>query len=121
MAGYLSSEKCHSGLQNQTNLYEYFIKIPMHIMKGVRSVVFEPISKEYINAWTATQLGYDLIEQMELVRAKDFTKAIANAYLATHGVISYLNRRYEVFDDGPLERRIHLSARKSDLEGSISV
>src|SRR5215471_16869995 len=34
MAGYLSSEKCHSGIQNQTNLYEYFIKIPMHIMKG---------------------------------------------------------------------------------------
>jgi hypothetical protein len=98
MAGYLSSEKRHAGLNEQTNLYEYFVKIPMHIMKGVRSVVHEPISKEYINAWTASELGYDLTEQMALIRDKHFTQAIANAYLATHGVISYLNGCYNVFD-----------------------
>lgn len=97
MAGYLSSAKRHTGLQEQTNLYEYFVKIPMHIMKGVRSVVNEPISKEYINAWMASELGYDLTEQMALIRAKNFTEAIANAYLATQGVIFHLNSCYKVF------------------------
>ena len=99
MAGYLARQKTHGGLQDQTNLYEYFVKIPMHIMKGVRSVAREPISKEYINAWTAAELGYDLKDQMALLRARRFTEAIANAYLATHGVISHLNERYQIFDD----------------------
>jgi hypothetical protein len=100
MAGFLARQKTHGGLQDQTNLYEYFVKIPMHIMKGVRSVAREPISKEYINAWTAAELGYDLKDQMALLRARRFTEAIANAYLATHGVISHLNERYQIFDGG---------------------
>jgi hypothetical protein len=98
MAGYLSKQKLHSGLQNQTNLYEYFVKIPMHIMKGVRSVAHEPIAKEYINDWTAAELGYNLNEQMTLLRMRCFMEAIANAYLATHGVISHLNDYYNVFE-----------------------
>jgi hypothetical protein len=100
MAGYLARQKTHGGLQNQTNLYEYFVKIPMHIMKGVRSVAHEPISKEYINAWTASELGYDLKDQMALLTARRFTEAIANAYLATHSVIYRLNDRYQIFDGG---------------------
>jgi hypothetical protein len=97
MAGYLARQKTHGGLDGQTNLYEYFVKIPMHIMKGVRSVAHEPISKEYINSWTASELGYDLTDQMALIRARRFTEAIANAYLATHSVISHLNDRYQIF------------------------
>lgn len=99
MAGYLSKQKVHGGLLDQTNLYDYFVKIPMHIMKGVRSVAREPISKEYINAWTAAELGYDLNEQMALLKGRRFAEAIANAYLATHGVITHLNDRYRVFGD----------------------
>jgi len=97
MAGYLAKQKLHAGLNDPLNLYEYFVKIPMHIMKGVRSVAHEPISKEYINAWTAAELGYDLNDQMQLLETRRFTEAIANAYLATQQVITHLNDRYKVF------------------------
>lgn len=102
MAGYLAKQKLHSGLQNPMNLYEYFVKIPMHIMKGVRSVAHEPISKEYINAWTAEALGYDLNDQLFLLSKGQFAEAIANSYLATHGVITHLNDCYEVFESNSL-------------------
>jgi hypothetical protein len=99
MAGYLSKQKTHGGLQDATNLYEYFVKIPMHIMKGVRSVAHEPISKEYINSWTSEALGYDLNEQLLLLKHGRVTEAISNAYLATHDVISHLNLRYQIFKE----------------------
>jgi hypothetical protein len=98
MAGFLARQKLHQGLADPKNLYEYFVKIPMHIMKGVRSVAHEPISKEYINAFTAKELGYDLNEQLSLLKASRFTEAIANAYLATQGVITHLNDCYGVFE-----------------------
>lgn len=98
MAGYLAKRKTHGGLQNAANLYEYFVKIPMHIMKGVRSVAHEPISKEYINSWTSEALGYDLNEQLLLLNQGRVSEAISNAYLATHDVMSHLNKRYEVFE-----------------------
>jgi hypothetical protein len=107
MAGFLAHQKVHGGLQDQTNLYEYFVKIPMHIMKGVRSVAHEPISKEYINAFTATEMGYDLYEQLALLKAGRFTEAIANAYLATQGVITYLNDCYAVFDESSVADLTH--------------
>ncbi len=99
MAGYLAKQKTHGGLQNATNLYEYFVKIPMHIMKGVRSVAHESISKEYINSWTADALGYDLNEQLLLLKHGRFSEAISNAYLATQDVITHLNMRYQIFEE----------------------
>jgi hypothetical protein len=97
MAGYLAQQRVHGGLQNQINLYEYFVKIPMHIMKGVRSAAHEPVAKEYINAWTSRELGYDIATQMELVKTGHVSEAIANAYFATQGVLTYLNECYGVF------------------------
>lgn len=98
MAGYLALQKMHGGLQDQTNLYQYFVKIPMHIMKGVLSVAYEPIAKERINAFTVKELGYDLDEQSALLNAGRFAEAVSNAYLATQGVITHLNDRYGLFE-----------------------
>jgi hypothetical protein len=101
MAGYLALAKVHPGLHLQSNLYEYFIKIPMHVMKGVLSVAGEPIAKDLINRWTARVLGYDLANQAALVRAHRMEDAIASAYHATRGVVSYLNDRFQVFEVVP--------------------
>lgn len=101
MAGYLSKAGIHGGLINQTNLYEYFVKIPMHVMKGILSVVNEPIAKEIINDWTHKELGYDLDKQMKLIASGQLTDAIANAYFATYKVLERLNERYQVYEQVP--------------------
>lgn len=101
MAAFLAKNGTHSGLKDKKNLYEYFIKIPMHIMKGVLSVAGEPVAKEIINAWTAKELQYDILEQMSLVEKGAYKEAIANSYLATFGVIEHLNARYKVFETVP--------------------
>jgi hypothetical protein len=101
MAGYLAIARLHPGLHLQSNLYEYFIKIPMHVMKGVLSIAREPIAKDHINRWTAASLGYDLADQASLVETGRMQDAIANAYHATRGVVSHLNSRFGVFERVP--------------------
>jgi hypothetical protein len=101
MASYLAKHHSHPDLESQSNLYEYLVKIPMHIMKGVRSVAGEPVAKEYLNTWIANELGYDIGKQRRLVAAGLAREAIANAYLATQAVIVHLNDRYRIFATGP--------------------
>ncbi len=101
MAAYLSKHGVHPDLGSQSNLYEYLIKIPMHIMKGVRQVAGEPIDKDYLNSWTTRSLGYDIQDQLRSIGARRADRAIANAYLATHGVVAHLNERYKVFEPVP--------------------
>jgi hypothetical protein len=103
MAGYLAGAGRHGGLDGKDSLYHYFIKIPMHIMKGVRSVAKEPIAKESLNAWIAEALGYDFEEQLALCERGQLSAAITNAYLGTQGVIAHLNERYGVFEPTPAE------------------
>jgi hypothetical protein len=98
MASYLAQREARRDPADERSLYEYFIKIPMHIMKGVRSVAGKPIAKEYINAWTARELGYDLTSQFELIDTGRVSEAMANAYLATQGVLAVLNEEHQVFE-----------------------
>jgi hypothetical protein len=115
MAGYLAQEGIHYGLDGKRSLYQYFLKIPMHIMKGVRSVLKEPIAKEYLNAWSANKLGYDYKEQIALCENGKTWEAVANAYFATQAAISHLNNCYKVFKTVPVDA----SLLWSQLESSI--
>jgi hypothetical protein len=124
MAGYLALAKVHAGLHLQSNLYEYFIKIPMHVMKGVLSVAREPIAKDLINDWTTRELGYDLADQAALVAQGRMQDAIASAYHATRGVVSHLNDRFGVFEvvprrDADLWRSLGPASSAAQLEGGL--
>jgi hypothetical protein len=99
MAGYLSRHGVHPDLGPQSNLYEYLVKIPAHIMKGVLQAAGANVDKDQLNAWTTDQLGYDVATQLAAIRARRADRAITEAYLATHGVIAHLNHEYQVYED----------------------
>lgn len=101
MAAFLARHGVHEDLDDQRNLYEYFIKIPMHIMKGILSVAGEPVAKEKINACIAKELGYDIREQIILIEKQACSEAISNAHLGTMKVMEDLNTRYKVFETVP--------------------
>ncbi|MFZ4262458.1 hypothetical protein ACFRAE_10455 [Sphingobacterium sp. HJSM2_6] len=94
MASFLSQEGKHFGLSGNENIYHYFIKIPMHITKGVRSAYGDPIDKEIINEWTKQQFHYSIDQQMQLCTENRTWEAISNAYIATLKVMDALNEEY---------------------------
>lgn len=98
MAGFLAKEGTHFGLEGKANLYQYFIKIPMHITKGMRAAMREPNNKELINAWTTTTLHYAIEDQVALCESGRPWEAIANAYAATLQLLYVLNDAYHAFD-----------------------
>jgi hypothetical protein len=123
MAGYLAKHKVHPDIEATSNLYEYLIKIPMHIMKGVRSVAYEPVGKEFLSSWIRDELGYDLADQLALVKTGRADEAIANAYLATQGVITQLNEQYRLYEAVPRHEadlwRYMETRSGSDVTGAV--
>ncbi|HJU12432.1 MAG TPA: hypothetical protein VJ728_16230 [Candidatus Binataceae bacterium] len=103
MAGFLAQHGRHFARQSHHHLYEYFVKIPMHIVKGVNSVWGKPVSKEVINTSIREELDYGIDEQMELIESGRECEAIANAYLTTLAVIGQLNERFNVFEKVPVD------------------
>jgi len=97
MAGFLAKEGTHSGLEGKANLYQYFIKIPMHIAKGMRAAMQDPNSKELINQWTKSTLDYAVEEQIALCENGQPWQAISNAYAATLKLLYVLNDTYHAF------------------------
>ncbi|HEY9259622.1 hypothetical protein, partial [Chitinophaga sp.] len=97
MAGFLAKEGTHFGLEGKANLYQYFIKIPMHIVKGMRAAMQEPNNKELINQWTKTNLNYAIEEQVALCESGCPWEAISNAYAATLKLLYVLNDTYKAF------------------------
>jgi hypothetical protein len=94
MASFLSQEGKHFGLTGNENIYHYFIKIPMHITKGVRSAFNDSINKEWINNWTMETFKYSIPDQMTLCTEQRTWQAIANSYIATLQVMDALNKQY---------------------------
>lgn len=97
MAGFLAKEGTHSGLEGKANLYQYFIKIPMHIAKGMRAAMHAPNNKELINQWTKVTLNYAIEEQVAFCENGRPWKAISNAYAATLKLLYVLNDTYHAF------------------------
>lgn len=111
MAAFLVERGRHAGLEGKESLYNYFVKIPMHIMKGVLSVVGEPVAKEQLHSWMDAELGYDLTAQEALCLTGHLWEAIARAYLATYDVIGHLNDRYGLFSLDPPNDDLAASVR----------
>jgi hypothetical protein len=100
MAAYLSEAGIHAD-STTASLYHYFVKIPMHIVKGVRGAMCRPIAKEAIEAGMRATIGYDVAGSIRLCQEAQAWRAIANAYQATHATIHALNAElgaYQVVD-----------------------
>jgi hypothetical protein len=97
LGGFLAAQPVREIDARDLSLYEYFVKIPMHVMKGMRSVGGEPVPKELLHEWAARDLGYDLELQLELLSSGQLGEAIARACCATEEMLEHLNDRYAIF------------------------
>lgn len=97
MAAFLAREGVHANTATTASLYNYFVKIPMHIVKGVRGSMGDPNAKEKIEAEMLRELEYDLRRAAAQCLTGDPWRAISDAYHATHATIGLLNAEYRAF------------------------
>jgi hypothetical protein len=97
LAGFLAARPVRELDAADLSLYGYFVKIPVHVMKGMRSVRREPVTKDLLHAWAARDLGYDLDSQLELLSSGRLAEAMARACCATDRMLVHLNDRYGIF------------------------
>jgi len=81
---------------DRRNLYEYFVKIPANVAKGTFGVLGSRLSKEEIQMWLQTCVGFDVAAQQSRSRAGHHVPALANAAIATGVVLERLNTRVEM-------------------------
>jgi hypothetical protein len=98
LCGSLAREPARPVDPGDASLYEYFMKIPMHVMKGIRAAVGEPVAKEVVNEWTTRALGYDIDRQLALLRTGRLVEAAARACCATEAMLLRLGSDYGIFE-----------------------
>jgi len=96
MAAHLAKEGIHADCST-ASLYNYFVKIPMHIVKGVCGAMGQPIAKEMIGHDMRTRLGYDFVAAATMCTEGAAWRAITDAYHATHATIHALNEELHAF------------------------
>lgn len=72
---------------DRVELFEYFLKVPMHIYKGIAALAGEPVDKERLRALLAERWGYDLDRERRAVADGDAVSAMCRAFLATAAVL----------------------------------
>ena len=97
MAAHLAEMGIHAD-STTTSLYNYFVKIPIHIAKGVRGAMRKPLTKEVIESEMRRDLGYDVAVATEMCSGGQAWRAIADAYCATRSALASLNIESGAFE-----------------------
>ncbi|MDB5072255.1 MAG: hypothetical protein JWM87_3366 [Candidatus Eremiobacteraeota bacterium] len=91
MAAHLAQSES-TALDDRAELFEYFVKVPMHIYKGIAAVAGEPVHKERLRALLVERWDYDLERQRRAVAEGEAVSAMCRAFLATAAVLKDLGR-----------------------------
>ena len=97
---------------DRAELFEYFIKVPMHIYKGIVAVRGEPVGKDRLRGLLRERWGYDLDRQRDAIARGDAVAAMCRAYLATRAVLK---------DLGAGGRNIDLPSRFRPSGGALEI
>lgn len=101
MAAYAASQRIEADDDDKTNLFNYFIKISLNVVRGIRGVTGESLKKEDVIEWMAHTLGYDIAEQKILCReSSDY--ALADAAWATQAVLDWYTTNRPILQRVPV-------------------
>lgn len=78
------------------NLYDYFVKIPMNILRGTWGVGGEQASKQELAAWLTEHISFDVTRERRRAVQGDPTTALAAASVATVSVLNHLNQEFGI-------------------------
>lgn len=104
MAAFAANHVLQEPGDDKRNLYEYFVKIPLNVIRGLQGAIGDPMPKEAVHGWCQSVLGYDVARETELCRQGKASEAIAAAAWATQQVMVEYNRQLHVFDSVPFTR-----------------
>ena len=96
---------------DRRNLHDYFVKIPANVAKGTLGVMGEFWSKEKVQEWMKTELGFDAIGEQMKAKLGNPSQALANSVLATGKVLSKLNERVNL---------VHVCQRETKICGEVN-
>jgi hypothetical protein len=97
MAAYASAQPLQTQNDNKHNLYAYFAKVPMNIVKGTRATVGGRIDKESIADTIRSRFGYEVNEMLSWCECGRAGDALATAAWCTQRVTEMLNREHPAF------------------------
>jgi|688.fasta_scaffold24441_8 hypothetical protein len=81
---------------DRRNLYDYFVKIPANVAKGTLGALGERWSKERVQEWMMTELGFDTVGEQRRAELGYPAQALANSALTTGKVLATLNERVQL-------------------------
>jgi len=105
MAAYAARQSLVASTDDKRNLFQYFIKIPLNVVKGIQGVLDSPMPKERVNEWCIEHIGFDMAYQNTVCQQGKAASAIASAAWATERVLVEYNHKLKVYAP-PLENKI---------------
>lgn len=94
MAAFALQQPVHDPADDKANLYGYFVKIPLNVVRGIRGALGECTTKEEVQTWCRTRLGYDVAEQKR--RCVHDPGALAAAAWGTLRVLEASNQELQI-------------------------
>lgn len=82
---------------SKVNLYNYFIKIPLNVSKGIMGCSGSVTNNELLKSWFIDQMAFDVEALKEKSLHGNHAEAIAIASWATCEVMKYYNKKLALF------------------------
>lgn len=101
MISYAQASKTDDLGDNKFNLYQYFIKIPLNVVRGILGALGQKKSKEEVSEWCKNNIHFDVNKESRRCQEGNPADSIAAAALATERVLIEFNKKMKVFSEIP--------------------
>ncbi|HRE83552.1 MAG TPA: hypothetical protein PLN52_21080 [Opitutaceae bacterium] len=97
MSGFLASAELPSAVDDKKNLFEYFAKIPLNVVRGVLGSIGSVPSKEYVSDWCIRRLGFDVLHWQRACVGGAASTGLGAAAWATRQAMTSLNAELSIY------------------------
>ncbi|BFM13238.1 hypothetical protein R50072_33910 [Simiduia litorea] len=97
MSSFAAGNSLHDANDDKRNLYQYFVKIPLNVIRGIQGAIEEPLSKETVIQLCINKFGFDVRAQTQRCLNGEASQAIASAAWTTQAVLEEYNKRLDVY------------------------
>ncbi|MDN3637527.1 hypothetical protein QWY82_01780 [Simiduia curdlanivorans] len=97
MASFAADNPLHQEDDDKRNLYQYFVKIPLNVIRGIQGALEQPLSKEAVVQLCIDKFGFDVQYQTQRCFSGEASQAIASAAWTTQAVLEEYNKRLDVY------------------------
>ena len=111
MAAFAAEQPIATPADDKHNLFQYFVKIPLNVVRGIQGSIGLPGTKEAVTAWCRDEIGFDVATEAAACRGSAPSAGIAAAAWATEAVLTKFNERLQAFSLNSSAHPAHEQAR----------